>query len=212
MLMVSEIFRSIQGESTFVGLPCAFVRLAGCNLHCRWCDTDCAHEGGRAMSIPAILKKIAPMRCRLAEVTGGEPLIQAEACTLITQLIDTGHTTLVETNGSIHLGPLDARAVKIVDVKCPASGECGSFLEKNLLLLRPGDQLKFVIASREDFEWSSAFIKERSLEGRVELLLSAVHGELSPATLAGWLLASGLWARLQLPLQKYLWPERRRGV
>ncbi|MCX6357937.1 MAG: radical SAM protein, partial [Candidatus Aureabacteria bacterium] len=146
MLQVIEIFKSIQGESTYAGLSCAFIRLAGCNLSCRWCDTAYARSGGEPLSIEQVLERIEPMRCALAEVTGGEPLLQPDVFALITRLIESGYTALVETNGSIGLAPLDRRAIKIVDVKCPGSGTCGSFRESNLAFLNRNDQLKFVIA------------------------------------------------------------------
>jgi len=212
MLKVSEIFKSIQGESTYAGLPCVFIRLSGCNLNCRWCDTAYARQGGREMSVDEILTRIDPLRCRLVEVTGGEPLVQEEVFTLISRLIDSGYTILVETNGTIDLGPLGRRAVKIMDVKCPGSGECGKLREGNLSILNAGDEIKFVIADREDFDWACAFIADHLLAGKRNILFSPVHGVLDPALLAEWIISEAPTVRLQLQLQKYLWPQRRRGV
>ncbi|MCX6353819.1 MAG: radical SAM protein [Candidatus Aureabacteria bacterium] len=212
MLKVSEIFKSVQGESTCAGLPCVFIRLAGCNLNCRWCDTEYARQGGRDMSVDEILTTIEPLRCRLVELTGGEPLVQWETCALAARLIGSGYTTLVETNGTIDLAPLDRRAVKIVDVKCPGSGECGKFLESNLSLLSRNDELKFVVSDRRDFDWSRAFIADHLLTGKRNILFSPVHGVLNPALLAEWIISEAPTVRLQLQMQKYLWPERTGGV
>lgn len=212
MLKVIEIFKSIQGESTYAGLPCVFIRLEGCNLNCRWCDSAYARKGGRLRSVASILREIRQMKCSLAEVTGGEPLLQAEAFTLIERLVGKGYTTLVETNGAVDLAPLDRRAIVIMDVKCPGSREEGKLLLRNISRLRKTDELKFVISSRNDFEWARRFIADRRLAGRARLLFSPVHGRLAPSALARWILRAGIPARIQLQLQKYIWPRRRRGV
>lgn len=212
MLTITEIYTSIQGESTYAGLPCIFVRLTGCNLRCRWCDTAYAHKGGRDYTVEEVLNEVARLGGRLVELTGGEPLLQPEGFTLATQLADNGYRTLVETNGSMDIRSLDPRVIRIIDVKCPGSGEYGSFLLSNLQALQPHDELKFVIAERTDFDWALDFIRSHGLEGKATILISPVHGRLVPEQLAAWLLESGLQARLQVQLQKYLWPCRSRGV
>jgi 7-carboxy-7-deazaguanine synthase len=204
MLNISEIFKSIQGESTYAGLPCIFIRLAGCNLNCLWCDTVYAREGGVKRSIPSLLGEVSKLGCGLVEVTGGEPLIQKEAFDLVSRLVDSGFTTLVETNGTIDLGKLNRKAITIVDIKCPSSGEAGKFQPGNLAHLKPRDEIKFVIADRTDFDWACNFIAGHRLEGRPSLLFSPVHNCIEPRTLAEWLLQSGIGGRLNLQLHKYI--------
>lgn len=212
MLKVSEIFTSIQGESTFAGLPCTFIRLAGCNLRCRWCDTPYTRSGGGEKSVDKLLEEISRGECRLVELTGGEPLLQADAFTLVARLLDRGRTVLVETNGTVDIRPLDRRAVVVMDIKCPGSGECGSLLPGNIELLKGGDQVKFVISSRDDFDWAGEFIEKYPSLNGLHLLFSPVRGECEPGALAAWILGARLPVRLQLQLHKYIWPGVERGV
>lgn len=211
-LQVSELFRSIQGESTFAGLPCAFVRLTGCPLRCVWCDTAFAFEGGEAKTIGAILDEVAKLGVGLVEVTGGEPLAQPDCLALLTELCDTGYEVLLETSGAVDIAPVDIRVIKIVDIKCPGSGEMKKNRLENLETLGRRDELKFVLADRADYEWARDFIRERDLEARRTLLFSPVHAALDPSTLADWILADALDARLQIQLHKLLWPGRSREV
>ena len=211
-LAVNEIFHSIQGESTHAGRPCVFVRLSGCNLRCVWCDTAYAFDEGRAMSIDEILAEVRRYDCELVEVTGGEPLLQAEAIPLMRALLAEGLEVLLETGGSLPIRDVPRGVRRIVDVKCPGSGEASRNLWENLGGLRKGDELKFVIADREDYLWAVETIRARRLAGRVPLLFSPVHGRLDPATLGRWVLADRLPVRVQIQLHKVLWPEVARGV
>jgi 7-carboxy-7-deazaguanine synthase len=209
---ISEIFASIQGESSYAGRPCVFVRTAGCNLRCRYCDTTYAHGGGRSMAIDEVLSAVSGYGLGLVEVTGGEPLHQENVPLLIEALLNAGYTTLVETNGSYDIDVVDGRAVRIVDVKCPGSGMSGSVNWACLERLKGSDQLKFVISSREDYLWARKVVEERGLAEAVEVLFSPVHGVLAPEVLAGWILEDKLPVRLQLQLHKYIWDEHSRGV
>ena len=211
-LSVSELFVSLQGESTWSGLPCAFVRLAGCNLDCRYCDTRYARSGGREVDLDEILRWVASTGLDLVEVTGGEPLLQRETPLLCERLVSTGHTVLVETNGSLDISVLREPVVRILDVKCPGSGMHGFNRWENLELLRPGDEVKFVISDRRDFDWAVGVVDRWSLVGRVSVLFSAAEPLLPARKLAEWILESGRPLRLQIQLHKVLWPERERGV
>lgn len=208
---VCEIFKSIQGESTFAGLPCVFVRLSGCNLKCSWCDTPYAQVSDDAveLSVDDVLRSVAGFGCSLVEITGGEPLMQEEARELASRLLSSGYTVLIETNGSVPLRGLDGEVIKIVDVKCPSSGHGGSFLVENLEHISPQDELKFVIGNREDYEAAKAFLDDM-LRGRTDKVLFApVRPELHPGELAEWILKDGLRVRLQLQLHAYIWPDER---
>ena len=211
-LIVNEIFHSIQGESSHTGRPCVFVRLTYCNLRCTWCDTSYAFEEGTRMSIPAILSRVGSFKCRLVEVTGGEPLVQEGADELFTALCDAGYEVLVETSGSLDIGRIDRRARRIVDFKCPGSGMEKKNLWSNAAALAPGDEVKFVIRERGDFDWAIGRIREHRLEGRFTLLFSVVFGELEPVELARWILEEGIDARFQLQVHKYIWEPSARGV
>ena len=207
-MLVYEIFKSIQGESTYAGLPCVFVRLAGCNLSCSWCDTPYARGPDEAieMTIVEVIEKVGGFDCPLVEITGGEPLMQEEAIDLAGALLESGYRVLIETNGSVALSGLDPRVVKIVDVKCPSSGHAGSFLIENLECISPEDELKFVIGNREDYDSAVRFIED-FLRGRTEKVLFApVRPQLSPAELSDWILKDSLRVRLQLQLHSYIWP------
>lgn len=212
MLTVNEIFLSIQGESTSAGLPCVMVRLTGCNLRCSWCDTTHAFEQGRSMSVAEVVRQVSAYRCELVEITGGEPLLQADAIPLMRELIDVGHTLLLETSGSLPIGEVPEGVRRIIDVKCPGSGESGRNRWENLAHLRQGDELKFVLADRADYDWAAGQIRSRNLAGLCPLILSPVHGALAPGTLADWVLEDRLPVRVQVQLHKLLWPDAERGV
>ncbi len=212
-LHINEIFYSIQGESTYAGRPCVFVRLTGCNLRCRWCDTEYAFYEGRRMTIDEVAAAVAGYGCKLVEITGGEPLLQEGVYPLIDSLFSTGHTVMVETSGAVDVSRLDPRAIKIMDVKCPGSGECDRNLWSNFEHLGARDEIKFVIADRADYEWAREIIRKRCGSLRIgAILMSPAFGELDPVVLAGWILEDRLPARLQLQLHKYIWPPNTRGV
>ena len=212
MLTVNEIFVSIQGEGTRAGLPCVFVRLTGCPLRCVWCDTAYAFHEGTRRSEDEIMAEIERLPCRLLQLTGGEPLSQPDAFHLASRALDAGWQVLVETSGHVLLDRLDRRAVAIMDVKTPGSGEVHSIEWRNLDLLEGKDEVKFVIAGRSDYEWSRDLVRERALDTRCPVLFSPVHGELDPGVLGRWILEDGLPVRLQVQLHKYLWPGVERGV
>lgn len=217
-LRITEIFHSIQGESTWAGVPCTFVRLTGCPLRCVWCDTTYAFQGGERMTLTQIADAVRQVGTPLVEVTGGEPLAHANAFPLVEMLLDDGFTVLVETSGAFDVAPLDARAHKIMDLKCPGSGESHRNLWSNLDHLGPGDEVKFVVKDRADYEWMRDVIAERGLSARVAdgslraLLVSAVWGEMDLAELAGWMLEDKLPIRLQMQLHKLIWGATRKGV
>jgi 7-carboxy-7-deazaguanine synthase len=212
MLTINEIFLSIQGESTHAGLPCVFVRLTGCNLRCGWCDTAYAFDEGTAMSVDEVVERVAGYACALVEVTGGEPLLQADAIPLMRALLERGRDVLLETGGSRPIEAVPTGVRRIIDLKCPGSGECAANRWENLEHLRDGDELKFVVADRADYDWAAEQIRSRGLAGRCPLILSPVHGALDPGVLADWVLSDGLPVRVQLQLHKLLWPGAGRGV
>jgi 7-carboxy-7-deazaguanine synthase len=211
-LLIHEIYRSVQGESTFVGLPCVFVRLAVCDARCVWCDTPHAFTQGELLSPADILERVQQYHCPLVEITGGEPLLQEEVFSLMTQLADLGLTVLLETSGAHDVARVDPRVHIIMDLKCPDSGECEGNRWANLELLKPSDQIKLVLASRRDFDWAAETIRARALDRRFVVLLSPVFGAVEPVQLAEWLLSSGLNVRMQLQLHKYIWDPQARGV
>jgi 7-carboxy-7-deazaguanine synthase len=213
MLQISEIFYSIQGESTYAGRPCVMIRLAGCNLDCAWCDTRYAMDEGRAMSIEEVLSEVDRTPCPLVEVTGGEPLIQPETPELISALLKSGRRVLVETNGSVDIDRADRRCVRIMDVKCPGSGMADRTDPANFSRLTERDQVKFVLADRGDYEFARETIQRRlGTMDAGRLLLSPVEGRLPPRELAEWILADRMDARMQLQLHRHIWPEIERGV
>jgi len=213
-LRITEIYRSIQGESTWAGLPCVFVRLARCNLRCRWCDTAYAFRGGEKMTIPEVVQRVTDMHTHLVEITGGEPLAQAACPELAQTLLGGGHTVLIETSGSLPINVLPAAVVKIMDIKCPDSGESARNHWPNIGYLDPGqDEVKFVMASRRDYEWTRTVIRERALEQRCHaILLSPVFGQVNPKDIVAWMLEDALPARFQLQMHKFIWPPDQKGV
>jgi len=210
-MRITEIFHSIQGESSHVGRPCVFVRLTGCNLRCRWCDSEYTFTGGDKLTLDQIVERVNAYGCKLVEITGGEPLAQAESLELIRRLLDDGREVLIETSGSIDVTPVDRRAKLILDVKCPGSGEVEKNRWSNLEQLGPHDEVKFVLADRTDYEWALQVIAERNLANRT-LLFSPVWGELDLKTLAEWMLADRIPARLQTQLHKHIWGAEVHGV
>jgi len=212
MLQVNEIFLSLQGEGVRAGRPCVLIRLAGCDLRCDWCDTQYAYEQGEPMSIDAICSAVAELGCGLVEVTGGEPLIQPATPALLTALCDAGYEVLLETSGAHDISGIDDRVVRILDVKCPASGEADKMHWVNLDHLRSGDEVKFVLADRDDYGYARDVIDRYGLSNRCTVLMGPVADRLGPAELAAWILADRLRVRLNLQLHKTLWPARERGV
>jgi 7-carboxy-7-deazaguanine synthase len=213
-LTVNEIFYSLQGESSYAGRPCVFIRLTGCNLRCSYCDTRYAYEEGTEMELDLIMDQVSSYRCPLVEITGGEPLIQTETPALIRRLLERNFKVLLETNGSQNIQRVDDRCIKIVDMKCPSSGmEARNDLE-NLKKLGSGDELKFVIGNRIDFGYAKGVLNEyrKFFSAMNPVHFSPVFGELEPRLLAQWILEEHLEVRLQLPLHKILWDPNQRGV
>lgn len=213
MLTVNEIFHSIQGESTHAGRPCVFVRLTACDLRCSWCDTAYAFHEGHTMSVDEVVAAVADHGCPLVEITGGEPLLQDDVYPLMDRLLAEGRTVMLETGGHRPTGRVPAAVVKIVDVKCPGSGEAGRNDWSNLDRLAPHDQVKFVVRDRADYEFAKDVIARHDLPSRAAaVLISPVHGVLEPRALSEWMLADRSSARLQLQLHKYIWSSTKRGV
>ncbi|TKB63682.1 MAG: radical SAM protein [Nitrospira sp.] len=211
-MRVTEIFHSVQGESTFAGLPCVFVRLTGCPLRCTWCDTDYAFFGGTDRSIDDILDMVRSYGCQLVEVTGGEPLAQPDASTLLRRLSHEGFTVLLETSGAVDTTIVDPAVRIILDVKCPGSGMTDRMHWPNVERLRPQDEAKFVMQDRSDYEWAKRILDRFQLIDRCAVHFSPVFGALDPQRLAEWLLADRLPIRLQLQLHKLIWAPNMRGV
>lgn len=211
-MQITEIYKSIQGESTFAGLPCVFVRTTGCNLRCVWCDTEYAFYGGQKMSIDDVIQKVEALHCRLVEITGGEPLLQKETPELARRLLEKGFTVLIETSGERDVSVLDPRVIKIMDLKCPGSGECEKNRWQNLEFLTSKDELKFVIKDRADYEWAAEVVKTYRLDQRLTVLFSPVWGKLELAELARWILEDRLNVRYQIQLHKIIWSPEAKGV
>ena len=213
MLTVNEIFYSIQGESTRAGMPCVFVRLTACDLRCSWCDTPYAFHEGRKMSVDEVTAAVAKYHCSLVEITGGEPLLQEDVYALMDQLLATGHRVMLETGGHRPIDRVPPAVVKVVDVKCPGSGESDKNDWRNLDRLASHDEVKFVIQDRADYEYARGVIARYDLPRRAAaILISPVHGVMDPKALSEWMLADHLPARLQLQLHKFIWAPDTRGV
>jgi 7-carboxy-7-deazaguanine synthase len=217
-LRVTEIFHSIQGESTWAGLPCTFVRLTGCPLRCVWCDTEYAFHGGEKLAPEEVIARVEEIGTPLVEVTGGEPLVQPSVFPLVSELLERGFTVLVETSGAVDVSPLDPRAHKIMDLKCPGSGEVEKNLWANLDHLTGLDEVKFVVKDRADYEWTREAIRDRGLDIRLEdgllgaLLVAPVWNEIDLEELSAWILDDGLPVRFQIQLHKLIWGPEATGV
>jgi len=209
MLLVNEIFHSLQGESTRVGLPTVFVRLTGCPLRCSWCDSEYAFTGGESLTVAQVLERVAMLNCRTVCVTGGEPLSQKECPELLSALCDAGYDVTLETSGAIDIAGLDARVSRIMDIKAPGSGEEAKNRWENLAVLNARDEIKFVLATAEDYAWAKAQLTEHRLTSLCTVLFSPVQGQLEPVQLAEWILQDHLPVRFQVQLHKILWGNER---
>ena len=213
MLTVNEIFHSIQGESTHAGRPCVFVRLTACDLRCSWCDTPYAFHEGRKMSVDDVVGAVRAYRCDVVEITGGEPLLQKEVYPLMQRLIDEGRTVMLETGGHLSVDQVPEGVIRVIDVKCPGSGESDRNHWSNLDRLRPTDEVKFVVKDRGDYEYARGVVANYDLTGRCTAVhVSPVHGVQDPKRLAEWVLEDRLNVRVQLQLHKYIWDATTRGV
>ncbi len=212
-LVIHEIYSSVQGESTFAGLPCTFVRTTGCNLRCVWCDTPQAFYGGTRMNRADVLAKALSFRTPIVELTGGEPLLQPGVFPLMRELCDSGRTVLVETSGEADVSAVDPRVHKVMDLKCPGSGESHRNRWENIQHITPNDEIKFVLADRADYEWMRSAIPEHQLTTRTpNLLASTVFGRLATRDLVAWVLEDALPVRVQLQMHKYVWAPDATGV
>lgn len=212
-LTVNEIYQSVQGESTWAGLPCVFVRLTFCDLRCTYCDTEYAFYEGRKMALDEIVAAVRAFGCPLVEVTGGEPLLQPACVSLLAMLCEEGFTVLLETSGSHDIAPVDPRVHRIMDLKTPSSGECGRNLYANIAHLTRRDEVKFVVGSREDYEWARERMREYDLAAKVAaVLFSPVFGKIAPAGIVAWMLEDKLPARFQFQIHKFIWEPKARGV
>lgn len=211
-MRITEIFFSIQGESTHAGEPCVFVRLTGCSLRCVYCDTKYSYAGGREIPLDEVVSLVQGYPARLVEVTGGEPLEQEEAYPLMTALLDRGYSVMLETGGHLSVGRVPKAVIKVIDIKCPDSRESHTICWENIDIAEPHDEFKFVISSRADYEWSKTVFLQKLREKKNPVLFSPSHDDLPAIDLAGWILADGLPVRLQLQLHKYIWGANARGV
>jgi len=212
LLRVNEIFKSIQGESSYAGIPCVFVRLTGCNLRCSYCDTTYAYDEGAEMSACEILKTIKGYGCKNVCVTGGEPLLQNSVTKLINLLKKSHYKIFVETGGSINIDMLPKAVTRIMDIKCPDSRMEKEMEWDNIDRLKSSDEVKFIISSKKDYEWAKRITRKYKLTDRAQILYGVAYGRMKPKTLAGWILKDNLEVRFQLQLQKYIWPDKTRGV
>lgn len=212
-LKINEIYHSIQGESTWAGLPCVFVRLTACDLRCTYCDTEYAFYEGKKRLVSEVLAELLAYETPLVEVTGGEPLLQKNVLPLMAQLCDAGRTVLIETSGAHDISGIDARVHRIMDLKTPSSGECARNLWSNIAHLTQRDEVKFVIGSREDYEWSREQVRAHGLAERVRtVLFSPIFGKIEPREIVEWILADKLAVRFQLQMHKFIWDPKKKGV
>jgi 7-carboxy-7-deazaguanine synthase len=211
-MRITEIYTSIQGETQYAGLPCTLVRTTGCDLRCSYCDSEFAFHGGKEMTVDQIVAEVVRLGAPLVLLTGGEPMLQRELPALARRLIGDGYRVMIETSGAHPLDTLPEAVVRVIDVKTPGSGEAHRNRPELLRDLRPGDAVKFVLVDEADYHWAAQAIREHALAGRVEVLLSPVHGRLDPQKLVGWMLRDRLPARLNLQLHKYIWQPETRGV
>jgi 7-carboxy-7-deazaguanine synthase len=212
-LTINEIYHSIQGESTWAGEPCVFVRLTFCDLRCNYCDTEYAFYEGTKQTLKDVVDAVAAFQCRLVEITGGEPLLQKNVLPLMTILADAGHTVLLETSGAHDISKVDPRVHRIMDLKTPGSGECARNLFSNIEQLTQRDEVKFVIGSREDYEWSREQVERQALVQRCRaVLFSPIFGRIDPREIVEWILADRLPVRFQLQMHKFIWTPTKRGV
>lgn len=213
MLKINEIYHSIQGESTTAGKPCVFVRLTYCNLRCAYCDTEYAFYEGKDMSVQQVIDEVEKYKCKLVEITGGEPLLQMGECLdLMETLCKLGYEVMIETGGSLSIKEIDARVKIIMDLKCPSSGMEMKNLYENVQYLKPADELKFVIGNREDYDWTVEILKKYNLNRKCAILFSVVFGKLEPVELINWILEDKLDVRFQLQMHKYIWHPETKGV
>ena len=212
MLRINEIFYSIQGESSLAGLPCIFIRLTYCNLRCSYCDTEYAFYEGTDYTIEEILAEIKKYECKLVEITGGEPLVQKEVLPLMKILCDSGYDVIIETGGSLSINEIDKRVKIIIDLKCPSSKMAEKNLYENIDVLKPNDEVKFVIGNRQDYDWSKNVISQYLLTEKCSVLFSNIFEELKPVQLAEWILEDNLKVRFQIQMHKYIWDPKERGV
>ena len=212
ILRVNEIFKSIQGESSYAGIPCVFVRLTGCNLRCSYCDTTYAYDEGAEISVNEILSTIKGYGCKNVCITGGEPLLQTNVTKLINLLKKNYYKIFVETGGSINRDKLPKAVTRIMDIKCPDSGMDKKMDWGNIERLKHKDEAKLIISSKKDYEWAKRIIKKYKLIDRTQILFGVAYGKMKPKTLAGWILKDNLDVRFQLQLQKYIWPDKTKGV
>ena len=212
MLEVTEIYKSVQGESTYMGLPCIFIRLTGCNLRCVWCDTTHAFHDGEKLSILQIIDKVKSYDIKLVEITGGEPLLQKEVFPLMESLLKNEFKVMLETSGSLAINNVPAKVIKIIDLKCPGSGEENKNLWENLNHLTPTDEIKFVIADKADYEWSKKVLQDYELDKKVPVLFSPVFEKLKLKDLTEWILEDNLPVRIHTQLHKYIWDQKTIGV
>ncbi|MHB1687125.1 MAG: 7-carboxy-7-deazaguanine synthase QueE [Ignavibacteriaceae bacterium] len=212
MLKVNEIYLSIQGESTKAGLPCVFVRLTYCNLRCKYCDTEYAFYEGKDLSIEKIISEVKKYNCRLVEITGGEPLVQKESIDLMKRLCDNGYEVLLETGGSLPIKEIDSHVKIIMDLKCPSSGMVEKNMYENIHFLKSSDEVKFVIGTREDYEWTKEILGKYDLTKKCAVLFSVVFDQLEPVRLVEWILEDKLDVRFQLQMHKFIWEPTTKGV
>ncbi len=211
-MKINEIFKSIQGETLYQGLPFLFIRVTGCNLRCKWCDTTYAYEEGEEYSVQELLNVIDASRCRYIMITGGEPLIHKETLTLVKELIKKNYTVLIETNGSIDISSLPEKAIKVMDIKCPGSGMDRAMRWENIEYLSSEDEIKFVISDYEDYLWMKDIINKHDLTGRCSITVSPAFNILSPRELAEWIINDSLHVRFQLQIHKYIWNDKKRSI